>query len=234
LRGSTLSKARADLDVGSRAAAGAAQPSRALRRLEVFLDIAFGLAAVHMLSYLPPVHDMSWVGKPLGLLGTLVRNFREVWRALMGAGITVIAWYVASKRLHYLRATDFVHSTLVLVQAALLCFFIYFAICDPTLSGGPSSRALQCGSLALASVVGQLAFSYARWRKLQDETTPQAQLDDITTRGWIETLTAVLNTPLSWVGPVSWTLGWFVIPVVLTFAPRAWRAARRAPAETNG
>jgi hypothetical protein len=199
----------------------------------VFLDIAFGLAAVHMLSYLPPVHDMSWVGKPLGLLGPLVRNFREVWRALMGAGITVIAWYLASKRLDHLRATDFVHSTLVLVQTALLCFFIYFAICDPTLSGGPSSRALQCGSLALACVAGQLASGYARRRNLQDETTPQAQLDDIKKRGWIETLTAVLNTPLSWVGPVSWTLGWFVIPVVLAFAPRAWRAARRAPGETN-
>jgi len=195
----------------------------------VFLDIAFGLAAVHMLSYLPPVHDMSWVGQPLGLLGALVRNFREVWRALMGAGITVIAWYLASKRLNHVLATDFLHSTLVLVQAAFLCFFIYFAICDPSLSGGPSSRALQCGSLALACVAGQLASSYARRRKLEDETTPQAQRDDITTRGWIETLTAVLNTPLSWVGPISWTLGWFIIPVVLTFAPRAWRAARRVP-----
>jgi hypothetical protein len=229
LRGRTLSKARAHLDVASRAAPAAAQPSRALRRLEVFLDIAFGLVAVHMLSYLPPVHDMSWVGKPLGLLGPLVRNFREVWRALMGAGITVIAWYVASKRLNYVRATDFVHTTLVLVQAAILCFFIYFAICDPTLSGGPSSRALQCGSLALASVAGQLATSYARRRKLQDETAPQAQLDDIATRGRKETLIAVLNTPLSWVGPISWTLGWVVIPVVLTLAPRLWRAARRGP-----
>jgi hypothetical protein len=218
--------------VGSRSAVGADQPSRALRRLELFLNIAFGLAAVHMLSYLPPVHDMSWVGKPLGLLGPMVRNIREVWRAVMGAGITVIAWYVASKRLDYLRATDFVHSTLVLVQAALLCFFIYFAICDPTLSGGPSSRALQCGSVALASVAGQLASRYARWRKLQDETASQAQLDDLKARGWIETLTAVLNTPLSWVGPISWTLGWFVIPGVL-LAPRAWRAVRRAPAETN-
>jgi hypothetical protein len=219
--------------VGSRSAAGAAQQSRALRRLEVFLNIAFGLVAVHMLSYLPPVHDMSWVGKPLGLLGALLGNFREVWRALMGAVITVIAWYVASKRLDYLRATDFVHSTLVLVQAGLLCLFLYFAICDPTLSGGPSSRALQCGSVALASVLGQLASSYARRRKLEDETTTRAQLDDLKTRGWIETLTPVLNTPLSWVGPISWTLGWFIFPPVIALASRMRRAARRAPSEMN-
>jgi len=233
LRGSRVSKARANLEVGRHAAAAAGQPSRALRRLEVFLDIAFGLVAVHMMSYLPPVHDTSWVGKPLGLLGALVRNYREVWRSVMGAGITVIAWYVASKRLNCVRATDLVHSTLVLLQAAFLCLFIYFAICDPTLSGGPSSRALQCGSVVLASVAGQLAWSYARSQNLQDETTPRARLDELTARGWTETLTAVLNTPLSWVGPISWTLGWFIIPVVLTYAPRVWRAARRAPAETN-
>jgi hypothetical protein len=211
----------------------AAPPSRALRRLEVFLDIAFGLVAVHMLSYLPPVQDMSWVGKPLGLLGALVRNYREVWRSVMGAGMTVIAWYVASKRLNCVRATDFVHSTLVLLQAALLCLFIYFAICDPTLSGGPSSRALQSGSVALASIAGQLASRHARRRNLQDEATPQARLDEITARGRTETLTAVLTTPLSWVGPISWTLGWFVIPVVLTFAPRVRRAARRAVVAPN-
>ena len=233
MRGRSLRKARADLEGGSRAAAVADQPSRPLRRLEVFLDIAFGLVAVHMLSYLPPVHDMSWVGKPLGLLGALVANYREVWRAVMGAGITVIAWYVASKRLDCLRATDFVHSTLVLLQAAFLCLFIYFAICDPTLSGGPSSRALQCGSVALASVTGQLASSYARRRNLQDETTPRARFDEITARGWTETLTAVLTAPLSSISPISWTLGWFIIPAVLMLAPRVWRAGRPALAESS-
>ena len=211
----------------------AAQPSRALRRLEVFLDIAFGLVAVHMLGYLPPVHDMSWVGERLGLLGALARDYREVWRSVMGAGITVIAWYVASKRLNCVRATDFVHSTLVLLQAAFLCLFIYFAICDPLLSGGPSSRALQSASAAIAGVTGQLAATYAGWRNLQDETTPQARLDELAARGWTETLTAALTAPLSWVGPITWTLGWFVIPAVLTFAPRAWRAVRPAPAETG-
>jgi hypothetical protein len=225
LQGGVLRKARANLEGEDRAAAVAVQPSRAVRRLEVFLDVVFGLVAVHMLSYLPPVQDMSWVGQRLGLLGALARNYREVWRSVMGVGITAIAWYVASKRLNCVRATDFVHTTLVLLQAGLLCLFIYFAICDPTLSGGPSSRALQCGSVAVGSLFGQLASSYARRRNLQDETTPRGRLDEVTARGWTETLTAVMTTPLSWVGPISWTLGWFIMPLALTFAPRVWRAA---------
>ncbi len=206
--------------------------SRALRRLEVFLDIVYGLIAVHMLTYLPSARDMSWVGQPLGLLGAMVHNEREIWRVLMGTGITAIAWYVGSKRLSQLRRTDFVNTTLTLIQTLFVCFFVYFAICDPMLVGGPSSRALQCGSLALASLAGQLAWRYARWRRLVDTDVPPAHLDDIGERGRTETITAALNTPLAWAGPLVWTLGWFVIPLVLTQAvPRLRRTKRGETAE---
>jgi hypothetical protein len=196
----------------------------------VFVDIIYALVAFHMLSYLPPVKDMSWVGKPLGLLGVLVANPRELWRVVMGLGVTAICWFIGSKRLIRLRGTDVVHTTAILVQTGFICFFVYFAICDPTLSGGPSSRALQCGSVALASAAGQFAWGYARWRGLVDGGTTSEQIDDIAQRGRAETATAVLNTPLSWVGPVSWTLGWVIIPLFITQAwPWLRRAARRPP-----
>jgi hypothetical protein len=210
--------------------APAVAPPRALRRLEMLLDIVFGLVAVHMLTYLPPVKDMSWAGRHFGLLGAMVANARELWRVVMGLGITAIAWYVGSNRMSRLERTDVVHTTIVLVQTGLICFFIYFAISDPTLTGGPSSRGLQCASLALASAAGQLAWIHARRRGFVDAGTTPAQRDDISSRGRVETLTAVLNTPLSWVGPVSWTLGWVLIPLVLTQGwPRLLRVLRRAP-----
>jgi hypothetical protein len=203
-------------------------PLRSLRRLQVFVDIIYALVAFHMLTYLPPVQDMSWVGKPLGLLGVLFAKPRELWRVVMGLGVTAICWFIASKRLVRLRGTDVVHTTVILVQTGLLCFFVYFAICDPTLSGGPSSRALQCGTVALASASGQLAWWYARWRGLVDAGTSSEQIDDIALRGRTETVTAVLNTPLSWVGPVSWTLGWVIFPFLFMQAwPRLRRAKRR-------
>jgi hypothetical protein len=225
-----LDHARAHSEAPSSASPPDAGPARSLRRLQVFVDIVYALVAVHMLSYLPPVDDMSWVGKPLGLLGVFVANARELWRAVMGVGITAICWYIGSKRLIRLRGTDVVHTTMILVQTGLIYLFVYFAICDPTLTGGPSSRALQCASLALASAAGQLAWRYARRRGLVDVDTPTQQLADIELRGRAETATAVLNTPLSWVGPVSWTLGWLVIPLVITQAlPRLIRrVARRA------
>ena len=195
----------------------------------MFLDVIYGFIAVHMLSYLPPVKDMSWVGKPLGLLGALVADARDLWRVVMGMGITAICWYLSARRLCQLRATDFVHATIVLLQTGFLCFFVYFAICDPTLAGGPSSRALQCGCLAVASAAGQLAWRYGRWRQLVDAATPPRQLEEIERRWRTETATAILNTPLSWVGPISWTVGWVIIPLVIAGGlPWLRRAARRS------
>jgi hypothetical protein len=216
-------------DVTRRSPEPARAQSRSLRRLEVFLDIIYGLIAVHMLTYLPPVKDMSWVATRFGLLGTMIGNAREVWRVVMGIGITAIAWYLSSKRLSQLRLTDFIHTGITLVQTLLVCFFIYFAICDPTLTGGPSSRALQCGSVALAGLTGQLAWIYGRWRGMVDADAPPSHLDNIEVRGRTEIATAVLNMPLSWVGPMSWTLGWVLIPLMITQVPRLWRAKRARP-----
>ena len=195
----------------------------------MFLDVIYGAIAVHMLGYLPPVRDMSWAGKPLGLLGALIADGRDVWRVVMGLGITSISWYLSARRLCQLRATDFIHVTIVLFQTGFLCFFVYFAICDPTLTGGPSSRALQCGAFALASLSGHLAWRYACWRQLVDAATPLWQLEGIGRRWRTEAATAILNTPLSWVGPISWTVGWLIIPLVITTGlPWFLRAARRS------
>ncbi len=213
-------------DAGAPSAAPAASVSRGLRRLEVFLDVIYALLALHMLSYLPPVRDMSWAGKPLGLLGALASSRRELWRAIMGMGVTVIAWYVSAARLARLRLTDGVHTTITLVQTGLLCFFVYFAICDPTLTGGPSSRALQCGSVALAGAVGHLGWVYARWRGFVDAATQPRQIEAIERSARTEIATAVLNTPLSWIGPTAWTLGWVIIPLLV----RGWFSPRRDPA----
>jgi hypothetical protein len=186
----------------------------------VFTDIVYALMVFHMLSYLPPARDMSWVGRPLGLLGLLIANGRELWRVVMGLGITAICWHVSATRLSRLCLTDGVHTTIMLVQTGLLCFFVYFAICDPTLTGGPSSRALQCGSLALGSAAGHLGWAYARWRGFLDASTLPQHIESIERSARTELATAVLNTPLSWVGPVSWSLGWLVIPLVITQVPR--------------
>jgi hypothetical protein len=60
---------------------------------------------------------------------------------------------------------------------AFVCLFLYFAIADPMLAGGTSSRALQCASLALAGIAGEWAWAHARRKGLVDARVPVKQLD---------------------------------------------------------
>jgi hypothetical protein len=193
----------------------------------MFLDVLYALIVFRMLAYLPSAEDMTWVGKPLGLLGRLIHERRELWRPVMGIGLTVICWTLNNKRLNQLKRTDGVHTLINLVQMAFVCLFLYFAIADPMLAGGTSSRALQCASLALAGVTGEWAWAHARRYGLVDARVPRKQLDEVGRRGRTETATAVLNMPLAWVGTITWTLGWFVIPlVIMQVLPRLGRASR--------
>jgi hypothetical protein len=139
----------------------------------------------------------------------------------------VVCWLLNNKRLNRLHRTDGAHTLINLVQMAFVCLFIYFAIADPMLAGGSSSRALQCASLALAGVTGQWAWAHARRYGLVDAEAPGKQLDEIGRISRTETVTAVLNMPLAWIGTITWTLGWFLIPLVITqILPRIGRASR--------
>jgi hypothetical protein len=223
----TLTEIRTDAAGAVESSSPQAGAARSLRRLEVFLDVLYALIVFRMLAYLPAVEDMTWVGKPLGLLGRLIDDRRELWRPVMGIGLTVICWTLNNKRLNHLNRTDAVHTLINLVQMAFVCLFLYFAIADPMLAGGSSSRALQCACLALAGVAGQWAWAHARRYGLVDARAPVKQLEDIGRSGRTETATAVLIMPLAWIGTITWTLGWFVIPLVLTrIVPRLGRASR--------
>jgi hypothetical protein len=230
----TLNPAREPLDHSLPPRSPAAGAVRALRRLEVFLDIVYGLVAVHMLTFLPPVKDMSWTAHPLGLLGAMVVNARELWRAVMGLAITAIAWLVCARRLSHLRATDAFHSGIVLVQTGLACFFVYFAVCDPLLTGGATPRALQCATVTLAGASGQLAWYYARRRGLLDPETSPRLAEEIAARGWLETLTALVIVPLSWIGPITWTLGWVLVPPALLLGLPRLRARMMGAGRATG
>ena len=107
----------------------------------MFLDVLYALIVFRMLAYLPSAEDMTWVGKPLGLLGRLIHDRRDLWRPVMGIGLTVVCWILNNKRLNRLYRTDAMHTLVNLVQMAFVCLFLYFAVADPmqTVSGRPSA-----------------------------------------------------------------------------------------------
>ena len=176
-----------------------------LRRLCVFLDVVYALLFVQLLQYLPQTEDLAWKERPLGLLQLLIDNATELLRILIGCGLTIIYWNLSNRLLGSLQRTDGSHAVLVMLQMAFVCLFLYFAISDPALAGGPSSPALQSASLAIAGFIGLCGWAYARRHRLIDGRLTEQDQRDVARRAWIEPLTALLNTPLAFVGPMSWT-----------------------------
>lgn len=193
-----------------------------LRRLTTFIDVVYAMIFFSMLTtYLPQVEDMSWTSKPYGLLSLLAENGNELLRIFIGAGLALLYWNQNNNLFKNLVRTNGIHSILSLVQLTLVCLFVYFAIADPALEGGPSSPALQAGSLALAGFVGIASWRYARRKNMVRQEISRNEGDAITRGSLMEPLTATVNIGLAFIGPLIWTIAWFILPGIISMLLKA-------------
>jgi len=199
--------------------------ARQLRRLETFLDVAYAVLFVQFIMYLPHTEDMAWLDLPYGLLSLLIDNSGELLRLVIAVGLTLISWNLTHKLLGPLERTAGTHTLFMLLQLILVCFFLFFAVADPALAS-ISSPVGQSLCLAASGFVGIAGWYYARQRGLTRANLSNADKDEVGRHVIIEPLTALTNTGFAFVGPVAWTAGWFVIPIVL-ITGRRWLERRR-------
>jgi len=190
-----------------------------LRRLETFLDVAYAVLFVQFIMYLPQTEDLAWTDLDFGLLSLLWDNAVEMLRLLIAVGLTLISWNLTHKLLGPLERTNGVHTLLVLLQLIFVCLFLFFAIADPTL-GSVSSPVGQSICLAISGFIGVAGWRYARRYGFVRPELSETQKNDVGRSVIIEPATALLNTGLGFVGSDVWTLGWFVIPLLLIGARR--------------
>ena len=196
-----------------------------LRRLETFLDIAYAVLFVNFIMYLPKTEDMAWTDLPYGLLSLLLDNSPELMRLFIAVGLTLISWNLTHKLLGPLERSNAVHTLLALLQLIFICLFLFFAVADPAVKS-VSSRVGQSICLAISGFIGIVSWSYARKKGFAKAEFTETQKDDVGRSVIIEPVTALLNTGLGFVGPGTWTLGWFVIPLLLVGAKRLLERAR--------
>ncbi len=188
-----------------------------LNRLSRFIDVVYALVFFHMLTtYLPIIEDMEWSHKPLGLLSHMMDNSNELLRIFIGAGLALMYWHQNNSLFKNLIKTNATHAALSLIQLFLVCLFVYFAIADPALES-QSSPALQAGSLALAGFIGVGSWIYASKHKMIHESLKDDDVTAITRSNLMEPSVAVVNIGLAFVGPLVWTLAWFVLPVIFNW-----------------
>jgi len=191
--------------------------SKQLRRLETFLDVAYAVLFVDFIMFLPRTEDMTWMDLPFGLFSLLVDNSVNLLRLIIAVGLTLISWNLTHKLLGPLERTDSRHTLLVLLQLIFVCLFLFFAIGDPALMS-VSSPVGQSLSLAVSGFIGIAHWSYARKKGLVRAELTEEDKDEVGRNVIIEPVTALLNTGLAFVGPGAWTVGWFLIPIILLAA----------------
>jgi len=184
-----------------------------LRRLETFLDVAYALLFIQILDLLPRTEELDPTSDSFGILRVFMDRPTDMLRVVIGLGLVIIYWGLSHHFTGALVRSDSKHATLVLMQLLSVCFFIYFAIADPNLEGGPSSPALQAVALLVAGVFGILGYRGARKRGFVDSRHPEKERDEILVRGCVEPVTAVIQIGTAFINPLVWTLGWFVLPL---------------------
>ena len=196
------------------------QGERQLRRLSTLLDILYGVLIIKVLDFLPLFENMEWMNKEYGLLAPFIEQPLTLLRIFIGVGLSLLSWTQTKNLFKSLERTDGRHSTYSILQVLFVYFFIYFAIADPNLEGGPSSPALQSLCLAISGLMGILAWRHAGIHGLSDPELKEEEFDRITSKNMVEPMTATLNIILAFIGPMVWTIGWFVWPVLIIFLQR--------------
>ena len=185
-----------------------------LRRLSRFIDVVYAVIFFHILSqYLPHFEQMTWTEKPYGLLSHLWDGRIELLRIIIGAGLALLYWNQNNGIFKHLVRTNYTHAALSLVQLFFVVLFVYFAIADPNLES-KSSPALQAGSLAIAGFMSIGLWNYAAKKGLIRDGMSEEEIKQVTKSNLMEPLTAVVNVGLAFVGPLIWTLAWFLLPLL--------------------
>ena len=165
---------------------------------------------------------MAWTEFPYGLLSLLLQDPQNLLRLFIGLGLTIISWNLTHKLLGALVRTNPLHTLLSLLQFIFVCLFLWFAISDPEIIS-ISSRVGQSLCLAISGFIGVAGWFYARNKGYTKTDLTEAQKDSVEKNIFTEPLTALLNTGPGFVGPVTWTLGWVLIPMVLAGGKRLFK-----------
>ena len=185
-----------------------------LLRLSRFIDVVYAVIFFHILSeYLPHFEGLEWMDKPYGLLSHLMDKRMELLRIFIGGGLTLLYWNQNNGLFKHLVRTNPTHALLSLVQVFVMVLFVYFAIADPNLES-KSSPALQAVCLAIAGFMGIGLWKYASKHGLIRKDMSQEEIDEVTRGNLMEPLTAVFNVGIAFIGPMAWTLAWFLLPPV--------------------
>ena len=187
-----------------------------LRRLEILADVIFALAIVHIFLEFPrptPGENLTeFFGDNLGAIAVV----------LVGFAFVIVYWLQNNTVFGVLAKTDNRHTVIGIVQLITVLMFLYAVKLGVDFDGDLFAMIFESCVAALMGFLSLVNWSYAtKDRRLLFDDITDEEVKRRTRKLWPEPATAILTIPCAFLGPVVWTIGWFVIMPIATRAAKA-------------
>lgn len=185
---------------------------RQLGRLEILMDVMFGLMLYRILAPLPmPSAEDNWTWTFGAIKDLGAESGPAFLMAIIGVILIVIYWLQNNKLLGNLVRTNGPHVSFSIGQMVFLIFYAYAMAVSEDFDS-PATRAMQSLALAGVGFAGFFGYRYAaKNRLLLSESISDKEAAALKISVLPEPIAALLTIPLAFVGPWAWELGWLVM-----------------------
>ena len=199
--------------MSERSKAVEAREERQLRRLEVLIDVVFGLAILRVLSNLPNVPpgitDLSVAHK------ALTERSSEIEVVVVGVAMIVVYWIQNNGLFGGLKRTDNRHTAIAILQVVFLLLFLYASRLGVVLKGERATLLAQSLTAMAMGAAAGYGWAYAmKERRLLSAEVTDDEAVRIRAGTWTEPLSALCTIPFAFLSSTWWTLSWLLYPVI--------------------
>ena len=184
-----------------------------LVRLERLMDVVYALVIWRLFMILPRPQEGE--DDTYTVLDLIIHNWDIFFLVLLALLIVIIFWLQNNSLFANLKATDRIHTAIVIFQIFFLLFFLYSIGAGLRLGAGSDSRTLESFASFLLAISAYLGWYYAyRKGNLVSDDIPVEKSEEILKKNLAEPITALLTIPFAFVGPIAWELSWFLYPFI--------------------
>lgn len=184
-----------------------------LVRLERLMDVVYALVIWRLFMILPRPQEGE--DNTYTVLDLIIHDWGIFVLVLLALVIVIIFWLQNNSLFDKLKATDRIHTAIVIFQIFFLLFFLYCIGAGLRLGAGVDSRLLESFAAFLLAISAYLGWYYAyRMGNLVSDDVPSEKSEEILKRNLAEPITALLTMPFAFVGPIAWELSWFLYPFI--------------------
>ncbi len=193
--------------------------TRQLRRLEILMDVVFGLIILRIFALLPrPAKEEDWDS----LSSFLLANFEPFIVAGLGIVIIIVYWLQNNTLFGHLDRTDNSHTAITIVQIFFLLLFMYAIRIGLDFPGQIGARALESVTAALVGIASITGWRHAtKNRRLLSPDVSNQRAGQIFDQILAEPIAAGITLPCAFFGPIVWEIAW------LSYLPVSYWLRRR-------